>query len=68
MTEDGATSESQIMEIAALALSAGSYGVEPEDLDGAVHEACSQLAACTNNEGLIAQLWFLWEQLGFEEV
>ena len=42
-------------------------GIQPEDLDEAVHDAASQSAAATTNGGIEEQIAFLVEQFGAEE-
>jgi len=50
-----------------LILKAQKLGIEPEQLDEAVHEAVSSAASAINNGGLEEQIAYLVEQLGPEE-
>jgi len=50
-----------------LAHKADGLGIEPEQLDAAVHEAAAAVAASINNAGLEDQITFLVEHLGGQE-
>jgi hypothetical protein len=54
-------------EAARLIQEAGKLGVQPEDLDDAVHDAANVPASEINNGGLDNQIPFLVEELGTEE-
>jgi hypothetical protein len=56
------------VELPALLELAEQKGLEPEDLDGQVHELASSFASDVNNGGLESQIMYLSEHLGTAEV
>lgn len=53
-------------EMAELLRRAEALGLEPEDLDGLVHDAASRTASAVNNDGLGSQIGFLVDHHGVD--